>query len=110
MVGQIVLRFVPQAAAPANVGMACAGIEWPTYRHVDARAVPARVGVPPRGAGVTRGFAHYTQDDVWRALLATMDLFRWLSEESAELLGYGYPSYGADRASELLAALSAPGR
>ncbi|KYK36869.1 MAG: hypothetical protein AYK19_00830 [Theionarchaea archaeon DG-70-1] len=35
-------------------------------------------------------FAYYDEKDVKRALLATMDLFRWLACETAEKLGYPY--------------------
>ena len=43
-------------------------------------------------------FAHYDEEDVWRALRATMELFRWLAVETADLLGYSYPSFGEERA------------
>jgi aminoglycoside 6-adenylyltransferase len=46
---------------------------------------------PRAVAGLGGAFAHYDVDDVWRALLATMDLFRWLATETAESLGYSYP-------------------
>ncbi len=52
-------------------------------------------------------FAHYDAADIWRALFATMDLFRWLSEETAEKLKYGYPEEGMERVSELTRALAA---
>jgi aminoglycoside 6-adenylyltransferase len=47
-------------------------------------------------------YAHYEEEDVWRALDATMSLFRWLAIETGELLGHGYPSNGDDRATELV--------
>ena len=50
-------------------------------------------------------FAHYDEEDIWRALMATMDLFRWLAVESAELLGYSYPSFGEKRAAAFLQGL-----
>jgi aminoglycoside 6-adenylyltransferase len=37
-------------------------------------------------------FAHYGARDVEQALLATMDLFRWLATDIAERLGYPYPT------------------
>lgn len=52
-----------------------------------------------------RAFAHYDKDDIWRALFATMDLFRWLSIETAEGLGYSYPTFGVKRATELVKSL-----
>lgn len=36
-------------------------------------------------------FAHYDEEDVKRALLAVMGLFRWLATEISEKLGYSYP-------------------
>ena len=29
-------------------------------------------------------FAHYDEADIWRALLASMDLFRWLDADQSE--------------------------
>jgi aminoglycoside 6-adenylyltransferase len=37
-------------------------------------------------------FAVYDEDDIWRALLVTMELYRWLAQETGEALGYSYPS------------------
>ena len=37
-------------------------------------------------------FAHYDEEDVKRALLAAMELFRWMAMETAEKLGYSYPT------------------
>jgi aminoglycoside 6-adenylyltransferase len=51
-------------------------------------------------------FAHYDEADIWRALDVTMDLFRWVSFETAGKLGYFYPLEGADYASELVRRLS----
>lgn len=51
---------------------------------------------------LTKAFAHYDKDDIWRALFATMDLFRWLSVETAESSGYSYPAFGIERATELV--------
>lgn len=47
-------------------------------------------------------FAHYEEEDVWRALFVTMALFRWLAVETAEKLEYAYPEYGDERATELV--------
>ena len=46
--------------------------------------------------GLRGAFAHYDKGDVSRALLTLMDLFRWVAVETAEELGYPYPSE-ADR-------------
>ena len=45
-------------------------------------------------------FAHYDEKDIWRALMATMELFRWLAVETAARLGYSYPTFGEERAIE----------
>ncbi len=37
-------------------------------------------------------FAHYDEDDIWQALFATMNIFRWLSTETAARLEYSYPA------------------
>jgi aminoglycoside 6-adenylyltransferase len=47
-------------------------------------------------------FAHYDEADTWRALMATIELFRWLAVETADALGYPYPSFGEERATELV--------
>jgi hypothetical protein len=36
-----------------------------------------------------------------------MDLFRWLSAETAGRWGYAYPTFGAERATELVSKLLA---
>lgn len=61
--------------------------EW-----ADARAVAALPEI----------FAHYDEDDVWRALLATMELFHWLAVETATALGYSYPHAGEAHARDLV--------
>jgi len=45
-------------------------------------------------------FGRYEEEDVWRALLATMDLFRWLATEAGQRLGYAYPSAADARVTE----------
>jgi len=51
-------------------------------------------------AGLRHAFAHYEEDDIWRALLASMDLFRWLTVETADRLGYPYPTAADERVAE----------
>lgn len=36
-------------------------------------------------------FPHYDEEDIQRALLKNMQLFRWLARETADHLGYPYP-------------------
>jgi len=66
--------------------------EW-----ADPRALAALPGI----------YAHYGAEDVWRALLATMDLFRWLALETAARLGYAYPSLEDERTTALVRQLFA---
>lgn len=61
--------------------------EW-----ADARAV----------ADLAFAFAHYDEEDVWRALLATMDLFVWVERETAVALHFTYSTDGESRATELV--------
>jgi aminoglycoside 6-adenylyltransferase len=51
--------------------------------------------------GLRNAFAHYDEEGMARALAATMDLFRWLAIETAELLGYPYPALADERTTEL---------
>ena len=64
-------------------------------RHLEEWADPA---VVEELAGV---FAHYDEDDLWRASLATMNLFRRLATETAERLGLPYDAT-ADRGGDRL--------
>ena len=47
-------------------------------------------------------FAHYDTEDVWRALLATMDLFGWLERETAVARHFAYSTDGQVQATELV--------
>ena len=51
--------------------------------------------------GLRQAYAHYDPDDLRRALRATINLFRWVAEETAEMLGFAYP-FHADRQVEEL--------
>jgi aminoglycoside 6-adenylyltransferase len=42
--------------------------------------------------GHHNAFAHYDMEDVWHALFATMNLFRWITKETAKKLNYPYPT------------------
>jgi aminoglycoside 6-adenylyltransferase len=53
----------------------------------------------PRALAALRdAYACYDAEDCRRALLATMDLFRWVAMETAERLGFSYPAIGDERA------------
>lgn len=47
----------------------------------DARVSPA----------LQRAFGHYDAEDSWTALLASMDTFRWMAQETAVALSFEYP-------------------
>jgi len=69
---------------------------WHQGRFFEQWADPRAV------SGLRQAHAHYDEADVWRALAATMDLFRWLSLEAARKLEVEYPASGADRAAGLV--------
>jgi aminoglycoside 6-adenylyltransferase len=69
---------------------------WMRGRFLEEWADPRAVDALPEI------FAHYDEEDVWRALLATMDLFHWVAVETAERLGYAYPSAGEAHATTLV--------
>jgi len=50
--------------------------------------------------GLRKAFAQYDENDIKRALLATMDLFHLLATETAEKLSYRYPSEADRRVTE----------
>ncbi len=55
----------------------------------------------PRAVQALRqAYAHYDAEDIWRALLATMELFRWLEQETGEKWGFARPLPGEQEASE----------
>ena len=61
---------------------------WMRGRFLEAWADPRAVAALPQI------YAHYEEQDIWRALLATMELFRWLAIETADMLSYAYPTQG----------------
>ena len=59
---------------------------WAQGRFLERWADP-RIEAALGGA-----FAHYDIEDVWRALFATMEMYRWLGRETAAKLGVIYPT------------------
>jgi aminoglycoside 6-adenylyltransferase len=59
---------------------------WDRGRFLEEWADPRAV------VALREVFARYDADDTWRALFASMDLFRSLAMETATGLGYCYPS------------------
>jgi aminoglycoside 6-adenylyltransferase len=61
---------------------------WLRGRFLEEWADPRAV------EGLSKAFAHYETGDIVRALQATMDLFRWLEDETAASWGYSIPREG----------------
>ena len=58
---------------------------WDRGRFLEEWADPRAV------VALREVFGRYDADDTWRALFASMELFRWLATETATSLGYRYP-------------------
>jgi len=65
---------------------------WLRGRFLEEWADPRAVGQ------LYHVFAHYEPGDIARALRATMDLYRWLEDETASIWGYRSPSEGEQQA------------
>ncbi len=74
---------------------------WMRGRFLEEWADPRAVAALPHA------FAHYDAGDVWQALQVTLELYRWLSLETAAIWGFAYPTTGAGAATELVQALAA---
>jgi aminoglycoside 6-adenylyltransferase len=46
---------------------------------------------PRASKDLRKAYAHYDQEDIQQALVATIDLFCWLTRETMALLNYAYP-------------------
>ncbi len=55
--------------------------------------------------GLRNAFAHYDENDIWRSLFATVDLFRWIASETADRLGLSYPTSADGHITELMQSL-----
>lgn len=75
---------------------------WHDGRFLEQWADPRAV------AGLRVAYAHYDEEDTRRALIATMDLFRWLAKETAERLGYPYPAMSDECATALVQTILPP--
>jgi aminoglycoside 6-adenylyltransferase len=67
---------------------------WAQGRFLERWADPRIV------AALGDAFARYEVEDVWRALFATMALFRWLGCETAAKLDLTYPTFAEEHATE----------
>lgn len=52
--------------------------------------------------GLPKAFARYDKTDIRRALLATMDMYRWVTREIAEKRGFQYPATADEYATQLV--------
>jgi len=69
---------------------------WLRGRFLEEWADPQAV------SALASAFAHYDYQDIWQALLATMDLFAWLEQETAVALHFTYSTDGERHAIELV--------
>lgn len=76
---------------------------WHGGRFVEEWADPRLV------EALGRAFARYDRDEMARALLATMGLFRWLATETADYFGYHYPTVMDERMTALVETLFGEG-
>jgi aminoglycoside 6-adenylyltransferase len=67
---------------------------WHDGRYLEKWADPRAL------AGLQEAYARYDARDIRRALLATMDLFRWVAVETADRLGFSYPAMPDECATE----------
>jgi aminoglycoside 6-adenylyltransferase len=76
---------------------------WEKGRFLEEWADPTAL------RALEKAFARYEDGDIRRALMATMDLFRWLAADMAERLGYPYPPAADERVTEWTAACLSEG-
>jgi aminoglycoside 6-adenylyltransferase len=74
---------------------------WHDGRFLEEWAAPRAV------AGLRDAYAHYDGDDMRRALAATMDLYRSVATDTAERLGYPYPTEADEHVTRLVTGLLA---
>ena len=70
-------------------------------RHLEEWADPGVV------EALRTTFAHYDEDDLWRATFAMLDLFRSVAQDTAARLGVAYPADADARVSAWLSACEA---
>lgn len=87
-------------------------IEWHTHARTDQSSDTWHNGrfleqwSDPRVLeGLAGAFAYYDEEDIRRALFATMDLFRWVARETAERLNTPYPALADEKATQLVSSL-----
>jgi aminoglycoside 6-adenylyltransferase len=69
---------------------------WHAGRFLEQWADPRAV------SALSHCFAHYDNEDIWRALQHTMELFGWLARETAQALAIEYPTQAEQAASDLV--------
>jgi hypothetical protein len=75
---------------------------WMRGRFLEEWADPRAVAALPST------FAHYDAGDIAHALIATMELYRWLEDETALAWGFSVPREGEDQAARLARELLNP--
>ena len=84
--GELKTLLLTMLAWHAEAHAPIPGVAWPEGRHLQAWADPRAL------AALLAIIAPYEAEAVWQALFATLDLFRWLAQETAARLGYPYPA------------------
>jgi aminoglycoside 6-adenylyltransferase len=74
---------------------------WSGGRHLEEWADPGVL------EDLRTTFAHYDEDDVWRATFATLEVFRRVAGDVAARFGFEYPAEADQRVSAWLAACEA---
>ncbi len=76
---------------------------WHAGRFLEEWADPRAIDELPETV------ADYDPSDCWRALFATLDLFQWLSRETAAAADYEYPTTAVEQVAALIDDLSPAG-
>jgi len=92
----IVLARAPAVYWQTSAWLTAVGTPWLRCRFLEEWADPRAITV------LSTTFAHYDEEDVWQALLATMDLFAWLERETAVALHATYPTECQSHTTELV--------
>jgi len=85
---ELLLRVLEWQAQAAQEG---AVDTWFNGRFMEQWASPAAL------EKLRIAFAYYEEEDVWRALRVSMDLFDEVARETAKRWGFGYPAENVDK-------------
>jgi len=97
--GDLKQRLLEMIAWHVRVNRGPTRDAWHEGRFLEEWADPRAVAALPDTFGT------YDREDLWRALFASLTLFRWLALETAEQLGYSYPVQADQRVTTWLRSL-----